>query len=174
MWNPLANLPPSNALAPYATTMAPPTQIAPVPPGRGGGVPLNPIYGGAGRGNPIPAGWTPPSSWAPYFQQYGYVPGGQGPVQGLPGNEMQTQMVGAPPAPDGGVSATGVMADPNSFRAAIQAWRAGRPAMPDWQALIADARANGGFDSAGFRSAIDDWRGQLMDWRGQRPQRSGF
>jgi len=100
------------------------------------------------------------------------VPGG--PVQMLPGGEMRTQYVGAPPAPDGGVSATGVMADPNSFRAAIQAWRAARPGMPDWQALIEQARANGGFDASGFRSAIDDWRGQLADWRGQRPTRSDF
>lgn len=171
MWNPLANLPPSNALAPYATQMmGPPTQIAPVPPGRGGGAPLNPIYGGAGGGRQgVP---MTQANYAQYLPPGFTMPPGfpMPQVQGLPGNEVQAQVVGGVPAPDGGVSATNVLADPQSFRAALQAWRAQRPAMPDWQALIADARANGGFDMAPF----DAWRQSMTDWRGQRPTRQGF
>lgn len=181
MWNPLASLPPSNALAPYAATMVPPGQPMPVPPGRGGGAPpLNPIYGGGrGGGGQVPPmpGWggampVPPAGWNPaQGMPPGMVPGGP---YTLPTGEVRTQVVGAPPAPDGGVSATGAMGDPNSFRAAIQAWRAQRPALPDIQALLANWDRSQPFDQSGFMDAINAWRGELTDWRGQRPTRSGF
>lgn len=80
---------------------------------------------------------------------------------------------GLPTGPGGGAMHTmnGAVADPNAYRAAIQAWRGQRPGMFDWQQYFTPGQ---GFDREGFMGAMNDWQTGLADWRGQRPTRGSF
>lgn len=166
MWNPLASLPPSNALAPYAPTAT----TAPT-----GQFPLNPAAGqGAhmpGRGpRMFPGG---PMGGGP--MQPGDPAGGTGgPFQGLMGH---FPWAGPHGAMGGGV---GGMASPQGFQAALQAWRQQRPDIDFSQFMQAggvgwgDMRQAMQGGGAGLPQGAQDAMQPYMDWRQARPTRADF
>lgn len=148
MWQPLSTLPPSNAGALSAYTQQPQQQPPVMTPG------------GGGTGAPLPNGAASPMAGMqglhPMF--HGGLWGAMGGRRGMFG--MGSNLAGA-------------MADPNSYRGAVQAWRGDMPQF-DFATLYPNGFDRSTFDPAVFRQQMGDFRQQYMDWKQDRPIRSDF
>lgn len=109
----------------------------------------------------------PPSNFgalAPYAQQQGQQTGmAPTAINAGPGQPVVPQVPLHPifGGQRGGLA--GSMGDPNSFAAALAAWR---QQMPDFRGVM----GGGGMD----KSMFGDFRNQMQDWRQLRPVRADF